>query len=313
MHEREIIRKFFAPLANNKESYGLKNDAALINKNLVVSTDMMVEDYHFKKNHDPEKLAQKLIRINLSDLAAMGSRPYGYVLNICIPHSDLAWLKRFSEGLMKDSKKFKLKLFGGDLTKSKKIFLSLTIFGKKKGKVHSENKAKVGSDIFVTGNIGDAAIGYNLLYNYKKINCSKSLESFFTEKFLLPEPRLKFGQNLLGEVDFCTDISDGLYEELLNVSDNSNLQAVISLDSIPFSIEAKEILNKNNKSKMLNIMLGGGEDYELLFSSSKPFNNSLKINKNYAKIGYFDKGNGVKLLDSNHKSIPINIKSFSHF
>ena len=215
--------------------------------------------------------------------------------------------------MKKDSKKFQLKLFGGDLTKSKKIFLSLTIFGKKKGKVHSENKAKVGSEIFVTGNIGDASIGYNLLYNYKKINCSKSLKSYFIEKFLLPEPRLKFGQNLLGKVDFCTDVSDGLYEELLNVSENSNLQAVIFLDSIPFSIEAKEILNKNNKSKMFNIMLGGGEDYELLFSSGKPFNSSFKINKNYAKIGYFDKGNGVKLVDSNHKNIPICIKSFSHF
>lgn len=313
MHEKEIIRKFFAPLANNKESYGLKNDAALINQNLVVSSDMMVEDYHFKKNHDPKKLAQKLIRINLSDLAAMGSIPYGYVLNICIPNNELTWLKRFSDGLKKDSKKFKLKLFGGDLSKSKKIFLSLTIFGKKKGKVHSENKAKIGSDIFLTGNIGDAAIGCNLLYNYKKINCSKRLESYFTEKFLLPEPRIKFGQDLLGKVDFCTDVSDGLYEELLNVSENSNLQAVIFLDSIPLSIEAKEILKKNNKTKMFNIMLGGGEDYELLFSSSRPFNSSLKINKNYKKIGYFAKGNGVNLLDSNHKNIPINIKSFSHF
>lgn len=313
MHEKEIIRKFFAPLANNKESYGLKNDAALINQNIVVSTDMMVEDYHFKKNDDPEKLAQKLIRINLSDLAAMGSKPYGYVLNIAIPHSELAWIKRFSDGLKKDSKKFKLKLFGGDLSKSKKIFLSLTIFGKKKGKVHSENKAEVASDIFVTGNIGDAAIGYNLLYNHKKINCSKSLKSYFTKKFLLPEPRIKFGQDLLGKVDFCTDVSDGLYEELLCVSENSNLQAVIFLDSIPFSIEAKEILKKNNKTKMLNIMLGGGEDYELLFSSSKRFNNSLKINKDYIKIGYFDKGNGVKFVDSNHENIPINIKSFSHF
>lgn len=312
MHEKEIIRKFFAPLANNKESYGLKNDAALINQNLVVSTDMMVEDYHFKKNDDPEKLAQKLIRINLSDLAAMGSKPYGYVLNIGIPNNELTWIKRFSDGLKKDSKKFKLKLFGGDLSKSKKIFLSLTIFGKKKEKVHLENKAEVGSEIFVTGNIGDAAIGYNLFYNHKKINCSKSLKSYFTNKFFLPEPRIKFGQDLLGRVDFCTDISDGLYEELLCVSENSNLQAVIFLDSIPFSIEAKKILKKNNKTKMLNIMLGGGEDYELLFSSSKPFN-SLKLNKDYIKIGYFDKGNGVKFVDSNHKNIPINIKSFSHF
>lgn len=313
MHEKEIIRKFFAPLANNKESYGLKNDGALINRDLIVSSDMMVEDCHFKKNHDPEKLARKLIRINLSDLAAMGSKPYGYVLNISIPNSDQTWLKKFADGLRKDSEKFKLKLFGGDLTKSKKIFLGLTIFGKKKGKIHLENKAKIGSDIFVSGNIGDAAIGYNLLYNYKKINCSKNLENFFKEKFLLPEPRIKFGRDLLGKVDFCTDISDGLYEEIKNVSENSNLQAVIFVDSIPFSIEAKKIQKKNNSSMLLNLMLGGGEDFELLFSSSKPFNSSLKRNKNFTKIGYFEKGNGVKLVDSNHKRISINIKSFSHF
>ncbi len=313
MHEKEIIKKFFLPLADNKESFGLKNDGALISGNMVVSTDNMIEDCHFTKEYDPKKLAQKLIRINLSDLAAMGSIPYGYVMNLGIPNSDEVWLKRFSSGLKTDSKKFKLKLFGGDLTRSKKIFMSLTIFGKKNKAIHPKNIAKLGSEIFVTGNIGDAAIGCNLFNESYKINCAKNLKNFFINKFLLPEPRIQFGQDLLGKVDFCTDISDGLYEELKNISDNSGLEAVIFLDLIPFSNEAKHIFKKNNINELYNIMIGGGEDYELLFSSKKRIVSSIKNNKNFQKIGYFGKGKGIRIITSKDKELQIKIKSYSHF
>ena len=93
---------------------------------------MMIENVHFKKNHNPKKLAQKLLRVNLSDLAAMGSKPFGYTLNVAIPKTNKTWLKQFSEGLKIDSKKFRIKLFGGDLSRSEKICLSVTIFGKRK-------------------------------------------------------------------------------------------------------------------------------------------------------------------------------------
>ena len=130
--EQQIIRKYFYPLANNEESLELKNDAAFLKKNkLVISSDMMIEDQHFTKDNDPEILARKLLRINISDLAAMGATPYGFFLNIALPKKDaMNWIGRFSKGLCSDMQNFEIKLFGGDLSQSSKIFLSMTVLGK---------------------------------------------------------------------------------------------------------------------------------------------------------------------------------------
>ena len=311
--ESQIINKFFLPLAKNKESFGLSTDAALLSNNLVVSSDMMIEGTHFKKNHDPEKLAQKLLRINLSDLAAMGSKPYGYILNLAIPTSSDDWLKKFSNGLNKDSKKFKLKLFGGDISHSSKTFLGLTIFGKKINKLHTCAFADYKSDIFVTGNLGDAAVGYNILYDLMKIKCSESDKEYFYDKFFLPEPKINIGTKLLGKVGFCTDISDGIYSELLKISHKSNLEAVIFLDQIPLSTNLKRTLKTNNFEKIFNIILGGGEDYELLFSAKGRESKNLQEISSYHKIGYFKRGRGVKLMKNKSETYLQKIESFSHF
>ena len=311
--EQQIINKFFLPLAKNKESFCLSTDAALLNDNLVVSSDMMVEGTHFKKNHDPEKLAQKLLRINLSDLAAMGSKPYGYILNLAIPTCSDNWLRKFSNGLQKDSKKFKLKLFGGDVSSSPRIFLGLTIFGKKIKKLHTSAFANNRSDIFVSGNLGDAAVGYNILYNFKKIKCTEDDKNYFYDKFFLPDPKINVGFKLLGKVDFCTDISDGIYSELSQISDNSNLEAVLFLDQIPLSPNLKRILKTNNFKKIVNIILGGGEDYQLLFSAKGKKSENLQAASDCHKIGYFRSGKGVKVMKNKSETYVHKIESFSHF
>ena len=122
--EKEIIKRYFSKLSNIKESMGLNNDAAKIipdEKHLVISSDMMIENFHFNRKDNPKILARKLIRINLSDLAAMGAEPYAYLLNIAIPKVRVTeWLDSFCEGLSIDQKKFNLKLLGGDLSSSKK-------------------------------------------------------------------------------------------------------------------------------------------------------------------------------------------------
>jgi len=311
--ELQIINKFFLPLAKNKESFGLSTDAALLNNNLVVSSDMMIEGTHFKKNHDPEKLAQKLLRINLSDLAAMGSKPYGYILNLAIPNTSEYWLKKFSDGLLKDSKKFKLKLFGGDICKAPKIFLGLTIFGKKTKKLHTSASACDKSDIFVSGNLGDAAIGYNILYDFKKIKCKEYDKKYFYDKYFLPDPKINIGFKLLGKVDFCTDISDGIYSELSKVSDKSNLEAVIFLDKIPLSLNLKRTLKTNDFNKIFNIILGGGEDYQLLFSAKGKESENLQKVSGFHKVGYFRRGSGVKVMKNKLEKYSQKIKIFSHF
>ncbi len=315
-NEKQLIEKYLLPLARNKESLFLKNDAAYFKEqNLVISSDMMIEDKHFKKNNDPSLLAKKLIRINLSDIAAMGAVPDGFFLNIAIPKSKVqVWLKDFTSGLKSDMKKFNLKLYGGDMSSSEKIFLSLTVLGKTDVSCHKKHYTKSDSDIFVTGCIGDAGLGYELMSNDLIFNCSTKSKKRLIQKLLLPEPRLSVGKKLLNNVEFCTDISDGLLEELSFIAYQSNKQANIFLDKIPLSFASKELLTKNKKKKndIWEIILSGGEDYELLFSLSK----KKKINKNIegiSKIGFFSSGTGVRIFDYEGKEFKTNKRGFSHF
>ena len=315
-NEQSLIEKYFLPLAQNKESLFLKNDAAYFKKqNLVISTDMMIEDQHFRKSVDPNLLAKKLIRINLSDIAAMGAVPDGIFLNIALPKSNAEdWLKAFTLGLKSDMKKFNLKLYGGDMSSSDKIFLSLTVLGKTDNFCHKNNYTKSNSDIFVTGCIGDAGLGYELMTNDSIFDCSKKSKERLIQKLLLPEPRLSIGKQLLNNVELCTDISDGLLGELAFIASQSNKQANIFLDKIPLSFASKELLMKNKKQidDIWEIILSGGEDYELLFCLSK----KQKIDKNLkeiSKIGYFSSGRGVRVFDSDGKEFKINKYGFSHF
>ncbi len=312
--EFEIIQKYFTPLAKNQESLNLQNDAAFFkDRRLVISTDMMIEGTHFNKNDRPEDISRKLLRINLSDIAAMGAKPYGFFLNIALPKSKSSeWLEKFISGIECDMLKYNIKLFGGDLSKSSKVFLSVTILGKTKFNCHNKNFAKNGSQIFVSGNIGDAALGFALNRN-RKFSCSETTKEFLISKYKLPEPQINLGKRILKKVDFCTDISDGLLREIFLISNQSNLQANIFLDKIPLSTWAKEVIQKNNKQKILEIILAGGEDYELLFSVSKGNTNSCKKIKNITNIGFFSSGKGIRILDSQGHEFKIKNSGYVHF
>ena len=317
--EQKIIKKYFSPIAKNKESLGLINDAAIIyKKKLVVSTDMMIENQHFDKSYDPKYLAKKLLRVNLSDIAAMGAEPYGYTLNISLPKTKhISWIQRFVIGLREDNKRFKLKLFGGDISRSSKIFLSATIFGVIRKKVHDNSLAKEGSQIYVSGFLGDAALGLEI-QKKKKINdlINNSTKEYFLKKLYLPEPQIELGRSLLGLADFCTDISDGLEVELSRVCENSNLQANIYLSKVPVSNKAKKVFKvlKSKKNDIWDRVLFGGEDYKLLFSVRKEKEGLLiKKIKNIHKIGFFKKGKGIYFLDEKNKKKNFKNKSFNHF
>ena len=313
--EQNILEEYFLPLVKNSESLYLKNDAAYFkNKKLVISSDMMLEDQHFTRDYDPKIIAKKLLRINLSDIAAMGAVLYGFFLNVAVPKKNInRWLEKFVYGLREDMYKFNLKLFGGDLSCSSKIFLNVTILGKTKQYAHIRNFTKSNSDIYVSGNIGDAPLGFEIKKNLNKFLCSLKTKKKLLNKFYLPEPRLELGSKLLNKVEFCTDLSDGLLRDLLIIADRSKKQANIFLDKIPISSELQEILSKNKKKQIWEIILSGGEDYELLFSLNKK--NIKKINNlgNISKIGFFSKGRGVKFFDcKGNQFLPKN-EVFCHF
>ena len=312
--EQKLIKAFFYPLADNKEALNLENDAAFLfnKKKTIITSDMMIEGVHFDNTYNPKILARKLLRINLSDVAAMGASPYGYTLNVAIPKKNrVGWLKKFSHGLDLDGKKFGIKLFGGDLSVSSKIFLSATFLGFVGNKFHKNSKAFKDSEIYVGGNIGDAAIGLNILK--KKINLKNN--RYFLDKFFLPEPQISLGKSLIGIADFCTDISDGLLTELESVAANSDLKANIFESEIPLSIQARKVLEKSRfKKKISELILTGGEDYKLLFSIRSGKKKYLKDKiKNIKKIGFFSSGKGVDIYDINKKKINFKKKGFCHF
>ena len=316
--EQQIIKRFFSPLANNKESLGLKNDAAILfqQKKMIVSSDMMIEGKHFDKSYDPKILAMKLLRINLSDVAAMGGDPYGYLLNIGLPKKKCTvWLKRFCEGLNTDMKKYKIKLFGGDLTSSPLIFLSATIFGFIKDNFLLNKKLTQDSQIFVSGNLGDAAIGLKIKNNKIKKYPANSKE-YFLKKLYLPDPKIKIGKSLVGIVDFCTDISDGISGELSKMINDTKLQANIFLSDIPISDHTKKLIEDSSKKKKIwDLIVNGGEDYQLLFSVKPENINALKNKKikNIKRIGFLEKGSGVKFYDREKKKINLSKTGYSHF
>ena len=170
--ESQIIEKYLKKLNfNKKESFGFNNDASYLNsfnnnKN-IVTNDSIVEGVDFFINDNPQSIAQKIVTSNLSDLSAMGAKPYCYTLNLCLPkYITIDWLKSFSNYLNKLQKKYNFFLLGGDLSKSKQLMISSTFIGHAKYKnIISRNNLSIDDDIWITGNLGESYVGLKIIKN----------------------------------------------------------------------------------------------------------------------------------------------------
>jgi len=324
MNEYEVIKKIFYPLSFKKKfSLNLDDDAGLLpnKKQIVVATDSIVEGDHFQKNEkNPLLIAKKLLRVNLSDLASMGSDPFGYVLNLSLPKKLnkkrlINWIKLFTKGLKQDQLKYKIKLLGGDtVIANGPLILSLTLFGYKKKKIIKRSDAKLSDDIYVTGNVGDSGIGYKILL--KKLNLNSSLNKFYIKQHKIPNPPVEFGKKLILFANSATDISDGLLADLNNIILSSKCGAMIYSENIPFTKQTKKLII----SKKINIsyLLTCGEDYQLIFTAKK--SNSKKIisiaKKNsikITKIGNIIKKKKFIILNKNNEELSFKNFGFKHF
>lgn len=253
MREHERIARFFAPLSAGEDgALGLRDDAAVLTlpagKKLVVTTDSVIESVHLPQGATPEQFAQKLLRRNLSDLAAMGATPWRYLLNLGLNASvDDAWLARFSDTLGQLQQTFALVLAGGDTTSAPTLHLTATMLGLVETPL-TRAGARAGDGIYVTGRIGDAAMA---LRNLATANAE------LLQRYYRPEPRLDVGYALHGVATACIDISDGLVQDLAQLCTASGVGATIDVATIPFTPEGD-----------VAIMLTGGDDYELLFTSA---------------------------------------------
>ena len=302
MNEFDYIEKYFKPLTN-KFALNLTNDGAIFNQkssfDLIISTDTLAEGIHFFGNEDPADIAKKSLRVNLSDMAAMGAKPIFYNLALSIPKNKASqFIPKFAKGLQDDQEKFDIKLIGGDLTSSlKHINITITIFGKTaNGKSIPRDGAEIGDCLYVSGLLGLSKIGLdNYNSNLKKFQEAKS-------KYLLPQPRVDLGISLENIANSMIDISDGLIQDATHLAKSSNLTVELDLSKIPLPI-----IKQLDKDLILNSALYGGDDYELLFSCNS-FNENLvkeisnNMNLKLTKIGFFKEFKKNYLEFKNNKS-----------
>jgi thiamine-monophosphate kinase len=266
--EDDLIARFFAPIAG-PGGLGLRDDAALVaigaNEELVVTTDALAAGVHFFTDDPPQSIARKALRVNLSDLAAKGAAPAGFLLSLALPkHWREDWLAKFANALAEDARNFSCPLLGGDTIRSPgELFLSITALGAvPRGKMVHRDGARVGDRLYVSGTIGDAAIGLILRKNAFDKPLDAGARSFLLDRYLHPQPRLALAPILRAHASAAMDISDGLVGDLTKLLRVSGVSAQIELPRIPLSDAVRSALATDPTS--YERLLTGGDDYEIL-------------------------------------------------
>ena len=317
LSEKDIIYKYLRKLNFHKEeTFDFQNDGAFLknrkNKEIVVTNDTILESVDFFKLDDPESIAQKIVTYNLSDLSSMGVDPHSYTLSLCLTKNlNSEWLIRFTKKLLYLQKKYNFFLLGGDISKSSQLIISSNFYGYiKKKNIIKRQFARVGDTIWVTGNIGDSYIG--LLIKKKKLHINKRFQKYFLNKYHYPEPCM-IGSKINNIASSAIDISDGFYGDLSKLLCKNNLGADIEFSKFPFSKQTNSLL----KSKLINSfsLLNGGDDYELIFTSSnkhdvKIANLVKKYKFKLSKIGRIINKEGIYL---DKKKLLNSKKSFQYF
>ena len=317
MDEFELIKNYFQKNSNNNPSAKNLNDDVFFNKNrrLVVSIDTYNEGVHFPDFKYPNLVIKKVIRSSISDLIAKGVKPKYYFISGSGNKKKFTKknLKLITKSLKQEQIKFNLKLSGGDTTNSNKVSFSITSIGFSKN-IIERNKAKLNDDIYVTGNIGDSFLGLKLIKHNIKIN--SKLKKYFINQFYCPNLPYKFYRVINKFANTSMDISDGLISDINKLINKQKLSFEININKIPISKNLEIYLKKYRKKK--NQLLFNGDDYQILFTSSRK-NRSLiksigkKMNQKVTIIGKINNGykkNSI-LLDNNPQNLT-NFNGYSH-
>jgi thiamine-monophosphate kinase len=321
LDEFERIARFFAPLAA-PGALGLRDDVALVpgppGEEYVLKTDAIVEGVHFFPDDPPAQIAQKLLRVNLSDLAGKGAVPLGYLLMTALPPSrDEAWLAAFAQGLAADQATYGIGLLGGDsVATAGPVTLSIAAIGKvAAGRAVLRHGARPGDLIFVSGTIGDAALGLDALRGSLDA-LPAALRASLIERYRLPQPRLAQGRRLVGIAHAMMDVSDGLVADLRHLAQASGVGAVIEAARLPLSAAARAALAAD--PARLTMPLTGGDDYELLFTASPEAEESIvalsvELGVPLTRIGSIEAGTEVRVLDAEGSPMAVPVGGYRHF
>jgi thiamine-monophosphate kinase len=323
--EDSLIARYFKPLATDPGTFGLTDDAAILKalgEDIVVTTDAIVEGVHFLPDDPPETVAKKALRVNLSDLAAKGASPAGFVLTLALRAVDESWLAAFARGLDEDARAFNCPLLGGDTVSTPgPLMVSVTAFGRvAQGKMVLRSGAKPGDHVVVTGTIGDAALGLDILRQGRAApvvaNNTVSREMLIS-RYRVPQPRNVLAPAIRTYAHGAMDVSDGLAGDLAKLCAASGVSAEIELAAMPLSSATSAVLVAGAVS--MAEIVSGGDDYEIL--CTVPDGAWLEFQRAaessgvaVSRIGRIVAGSSnARFLDATGKELTLTRRSYSHF
>jgi thiamine-monophosphate kinase len=321
MNEFALIDRFFHRAAHDPAVHiGVGDDAAVVAPapgcELVVSVDMLVEGRHFLPDVDPATLGHKTLAVNLSDLAAMGATPRWALLAVALPDDDERWLAAFARGLFALADRYDVALIGGDTTRGPRN-LCVTIIGEvPAGTAITRAGAAVGDDVYVSGTLGDAALGLALLQGRVVLPRDDSSQS--RARLETPEPRVALGLRLRGVASAALDVSDGLTGDLQHILDASRVGAVIDMPLIPRSSAMELLLAGAQRELALQCVLAGGDDYELCFAASPSARAAIQAIAGatgvaLTRIGCITAERVLIVRDESGLRMPVVPRAFDHF
>ncbi len=317
MQEFEVIKKYFLKLSKNNRSALNLNDDVFFDKSnkLVVSVDTYVEGIHFVDFKKPDLVIKKIIRSSISDLICKGVKPKYYFISGSGNTKSFSKknLRKISNSLKQEQKKYNIFLCGGDTVVSKKISFTIVSLGFSE-KIIKRNNARLDDNIYVTGNLGDSFAGLKILK--KKISVKNNIKKYFINKYYSPNLHLDLSSKLFTFANTSIDISDGLIADLEKLINNQKFSYKLFLDKIPISQNLENLIKSKNLDK--KFFISKGDDFEILFtantSKSRIIHNiSKSLGIKISKIGKICSSNQKsQVIDQKSNVIAIKDKGYSH-
>jgi thiamine-monophosphate kinase len=320
--EDRLIARFFQPLATHPGALGLSDDAAFITPpqgcDLVLKTDAIIGGVHFFAEDSARDVARKALRVNLSDLAAKGATPLGFLLSLALPKEiGDDWLSDFADGLRADAEQFGCPLFGGDTDRTPgPVTISIAMFGSvPQGTMVRRAGAKPGDRVFVSGTIGDASLGLALRKGADwKLNTAQ--RQHLAARYLLPQPRNALAEAVRTHASSAMDVSDGLAGDLAKLCRVSGVAAEIAVAQVPLSDAAKAAIAA--APAMIEPALTGGDDYEVVCTvppaKAAGFRAAAQaVHVPVTEIGTIVAGEGARFIGADGQALVFEHAAFSHF
>lgn len=321
--EDDLIARYFKPLATAPGALGLTDDAAILQAggdDVVVTTDAIVAGVHFLLDDPPDTVARKALRVNLSDLAAKGAEPAGFVLTLALHDVGEAWLAPFARALGEDADQFVCPLLGGDTVSTPgPAMISITAFGRvPPGKMVKRSTAQIGDVLVVSGTIGDATLGLAVLKGEQgPLDGDAVAREVLVDRYRVPQPRVALAHAVRDHASAAMDVSDGLMGDLAKLCGASGVSAVVEAAALPLSGPARTWLASD--PSLVARLVSGGDDYEIL--CAVPENRlpafQLAVRSAGVPVGVIGRivaGEAVpRLVDAGNREIPLQRRSYSHF